>query len=141
MIKTLKKIFAIITLLFLCGCSKSNKTYSLLDIPKYKNIDISATEEIRVEWDICESQPVIFSIYNEKEIREIIDELCKKDTFIKSKEIRDGGLSRIILINNDKKETTVSLFSIYDKNTKYYYSNDNVYKKVYSIGKESGYLK
>lgn len=140
MIKTLKKIFVIITLLFLCGCSKSNKTYSLLDIQKYKNIDISATEEIRVEWDICESESVEFYINSEDDVNYILNKLCKNDTFKKTNEARDGGLSRIYLVDKNNNEIVVSLFCIHDNKARYYYNDDDIYNKVYSIGKNLGYL-
>ena len=140
MYKKIKRIFIIIFATFLLyGCS-NNKTCGLLDIPYYKDLDISSIENIRVEWDVCESKPVIFYIDNDDDIKLILDELCSNETYTKSKGKADGGLSRIILIDDNEKETAISLFSIYYKNTRYSYKSDTVYKKIYSIGKDLGYL-
>ena len=80
MYKKIKRIFIIIFATFLLyGCS-NNKTCGLLDIPYYKDLDISSIENIRVEWDVCESIPVIFYIDNDDDIKLILDELCSNET-------------------------------------------------------------
>ena len=140
MIKKLLFIpLSFIFLLFLFGCS-ADKEKEILDFDKYKNINIESIEEIDVEWDVNKEYPERFVISDDDVIKNILDELCKKDMFILKEERNDSGHSGIILVDNDNNKTRISLAYITDGDNIYYYSNNNVYDLVYNEGIKQGVL-
>ena len=140
MIKKLLFIpLSFIFLLFIFSCS-ADKEKGLLDFEKYKNINIESIVEIDVEWDVNKEYPIRFVISDDDVIKNILDELCKKDMFILKEERNDSGHSGIILVDNDNNKTRISLAYITDGDNIYYYSNNNVYDLVYNEGIKQGVL-
>lgn len=139
--KVLSGLLFITFFAFLVSCKNEVKIKKgLLDFDSYKNVKIEEIERIDVSWDKGDNKPIEFSFDDKNKIKEVINELCKEDEFIKNDSMVDGGHSSITLIDKEDNKNVISLYQVVEGDICYIYSNNVLLNIIENIGVEQNVL-
>lgn len=130
-------------LILLCGCGLFlPNRLKFGDFPQFKKFGENISE-IRVNWDVNDSQPLVFTITDTGQINELVG-LYKSTVFKKAKGPKSDGNnhSYLTFVGNDGSETDIFLHRIAYGNTNqcYSYPDSKIFDYVKQIGIDAGVI-
>jgi len=118
----------------LTGCEKYPTEINFTDFPQFKGFSENVVS-IVVNWDNNDGDYIVYTITDEDEVKNIVNEL-NETKFLKADSNNDGGHSYITLKEANNSEIKIMLNQIQygTKNQYYNYENSNFYNFIKQIG-------